>query len=91
MYLAWREMLFARTRFLLMAVVRVPMSTLVVIISDLTAGMVNDGVSGPKAMDSAVVTFADGTQKDSAFTRSVIDASAAESFPHLDDVDQAAP
>ena len=42
MYLAWREMLFARTRFLLMGVVLALMSMLVVIISGLTAGLGND-------------------------------------------------
>ena len=91
MYLAWREMLFARTRFLLMGVVLALMSMLVVIISGLTAGLVNDGVSGLKAMESNVIAFADGTQKDSAFTRSVVDASDAESFSQLEGVDQATP
>ncbi|MEO5303526.1 ABC transporter permease [Corynebacterium sp. c25Ua_47] len=91
MYLAWREMLFARTRFLLMGVVLALMSMLVVIISGLTAGLVNDGVSGLKAMESDVIAFADGTQKDSAFTRSVVDASDAESFSQLEGMDQATP
>ena len=91
MYLAWREMLFARTRFLLMGVVLALMSMLVVIISGLTAGLVNDGVSGLKAMESNVIAFADGTQKDSAFTRSVVDASDAESFSQLEGMDQATP
>ena len=91
MYLAWREMLFARTRFLLMGVVLALMSMLVVIISGLTAGLVNDGVSGLKAMESDVIAFADGTQKDSAFTRSVVDASDAESFSQLEGVNQATP
>ena len=91
MYLAWREMLFARTRFLLMGVVLALMSMLVVIISGLTAGLVNDGVSGLKAMESEVIAFADGTQKDSAFTRSVVDASDAKSFSQLEGVDQATP
>ena len=91
MYLAWREMLFARTRFLLMGVVLALMSMLVVIISGLTAGLVNDGVSGLKAMESEVIAFADGTQKDSAFTRSVVDASDATSFSQLEGVDQATP
>lgn len=50
MFLAWRDMLFARTRFLLMGLVLALMSILIVIISGLTAGLVNDGVSGLKAM-----------------------------------------
>lgn len=80
MYLAWREMLFARTRFLLMGAVLALMSVLVVIISGLTAGLVNDGVSSLKSLDSDVIAFADGTQTDSAFTRSVVDSAAAEDF-----------
>ena len=55
MYLAWREILFARTRFLLMGAVLALMSMLVVIISGLTAGLVNDGVSGLNAMAQAVI------------------------------------
>lgn len=91
MYLAWREMLFARTRFLLMGVVLALMSMLVVIISGLTAGLVNDGVSGLKAMDSDVIAFADGTQTDSAFTRSIVDSAEVEKFSQLDGVEEAAP
>ena len=55
MYLAWREILFARTRFLLMGAVLALMSMLVVIISGLTAGLVNDDVSGLNAMAQAVI------------------------------------
>lgn len=77
MFLALREMLFARTRFLLMSVVLALISLLVVIISDLTAGLVNDGVSGLKAMDSDVIAFADGPQTDSAFTRYIVNVDAA--------------
>ncbi|WP_448853249.1 ABC transporter permease [Corynebacterium frankenforstense] len=91
MYLAWREMLFARAGFLLMGVVLALMSMLVVIISGLTAGLVNDGVSGIKAMDSDVIAFAEGTQTDSAFTRSVVDADDARELAGTDGVAAAAP
>lgn len=46
MYLAWREMLFARTRCRLTAVVLALMPMLVAIISGLTASLVNDGALG---------------------------------------------
>lgn len=46
MYLAWREMLFARTRCLLTAFVLALMPMLVAIISGLTAGLVDDGALG---------------------------------------------
>lgn len=91
MVLALREMLFARTRFLLMSVVLALISLLVVIISGLTAGLVNDGVSGLKAMDSDVIAFANGTQTDSAFTRSIVDVDEAEKFAKVDGVEKAAP
>ena len=91
MYLAWREMLFARTRFLLMGVVLGLMSLLVVIISGLTAGLVNDGVSGLKALDADAIAFEEGTQTDSAFTRSIVETQEADAFKGLDNVDDAAP
>ncbi len=91
MFLAWRDMFFARTRFLLMGLVLALMSILVVIISGLTAGLVNDGVSGLKAMDADVIAFQDGTQTDSAFTRSVVDLSAADDFAAVEGVEDATP
>ncbi len=91
MYLAWREMQFARTRFLLMGAVLGLMSLLVVIIAGLTAGLVNDGVSGLKALDADVIAFEDGTQTDSAFTRSIVETEKADTFAALDHVEDAAP
>ncbi|MDO4916233.1 MAG: ABC transporter permease [Rothia sp. (in: high G+C Gram-positive bacteria)] len=91
MYLAWREMLFARTRFALIGTVLALMSMLVVIISGLTAGLVNDGVSALKNMNSDVIAFADGTQTDSAFTRSVVDPASTKDFSKIDGVTEAAP
>ena len=74
-----------------MSVVLTLMCLLVVIISGLTAGLVNDGVPGLKAMDSDVIAFADGTQTDSAFTRSVIDIAESDKFANIDGVEEAAP
>ena len=94
MFLAWRDMLFARTRFLLMGLVLALMSILIVIISGLTAGLVNDGVSGLKAMGeegAEVVAFEDGTQTDSAFTRSIVPLTAADDLAAADGVAEAAP
>ena len=91
MFLAWREMLFARTRFLLMGLVLALMSILIVIISGLTAGLVNDGVSGLKAMNAETIAFEEGTKTDSAFTRSVVDVTAAEDVAVADGVTEATP
>ena len=90
MFLAWRDMFFARTRFLLMGLVLGLMSILVVIISGLTAGLVTTA-SRPEAMDADVIAFQDGTQTDSAFTRSVVDVSAADELLAIDDVETATP
>lgn len=94
MFLAWRDMLFARTRFLLMGLVLALMSILIVIISGLTAGLVNDGVSGLKAMGeegAEVIAFEDGTQTDSAFTRSIVPVTAADDLAAADGIDDATP
>ncbi|NMB21941.1 MAG: ABC transporter permease [Corynebacterium sp.] len=91
MFLAWRDMLFARTRFLLMGLVLGLMSILIVIISGLTAGLVNDGVSGLKALDADVIAFEDGTQTDSAFTRSVVNLDDTDTLAAADGVEEATP
>ena len=91
MFLAWREMLFARTRFLLMGLVLALMSILIVIISGLTAGLVNDGVSGLNAMDAETIAFEEGTKSDSAFTRSIVDLGKVDEVAAADGVAEATP
>ncbi|GAB3592289.1 Macrolide export ATP-binding/permease protein MacB [Corynebacterium faecale] len=91
MFLAWRDMLFARTRFLLMGLVLGLMSILIVIISGLTAGLTNDGISGLKALEADVVAFEEGTQTDSAFTRSVVNVNDADILAQADGVEEATP
>ena len=91
MFLAWREILFARTRFLLMGVVLALMSILIVLISGLTAGLVNDGVSGLKALDAEAIAFEKNTEISSAFTRSTVDVAEADELVTADGVTSAAP
>ncbi len=91
MFLAWREILFARTRFLLMGVVLALMSILIVLISGLTAGLVNDGVSGLKALDAEVIAFEKDTEISSAFTRSTVDVAETDALAAADGVTGAAP
>ena len=73
MFLALRELLFARGRFALMGVVIALISVLVVLLSGLSSGLVNDGVSGLKASPATAFAFDEGTLKDNAFSRSVVD------------------
>ena len=73
MFLALRELRFARGRFALMGTVIALISVLVVLLSGLSSGLVNDGVSGLKAMPVTAFAFDEGTIKDNAFSRSVVD------------------
>lgn len=67
------------------------MSIHIVIISGLSAGLVNDGVSSLKKMDADIVAFEEGTKSDSAFTRSVVDQSLVQRWRELDGIEDAAP
>lgn len=91
MFLAWRDMVFARTRFLLMGLVLALMSILIVMISGLTAGLVNDGVSGLKALDADVIAFEEGTETSSAFTRSTVDLEDADELAAVGGVEETTP
>jgi putative ABC transport system permease protein len=73
MFLAWRELKFARYRFSLMGGVVALIAVLVVLLSGLSSGLVNDGVSGLQRIPATAFAFAGGTKTDSAFSRSTID------------------
>jgi putative ABC transport system permease protein len=73
MFLALRELRFARGRFTLMGIVIALISVLVVMLSGLSSGLVNDGVSGLKSMPATAFAFDEGTMTDNAFSRSVVD------------------
>lgn len=75
MFLAIRELGFARLRFALMGAVIVLISVLMVMLSGLSVGLVRDGVSGLQNLPVTSFAFAHGVQHDSAFSRSVVDAS----------------
>ncbi|MFD3810006.1 ABC transporter permease [Rhodococcus sp. NPDC058639] len=72
MFLAVRELVFARTRVLLMASVIALISVLMVILSGLSSGLVDDGVSGLQRTPVQAFAFQEGTKTDSAFSRSVV-------------------
>lgn len=73
MFLAIRELAFARGRFSLMGVVISLIAVLMVLLSGLSSGLVNDGVSGLKALPVSAFAFDEGTKADNAFSRSVVD------------------
>ena len=89
MFLALRELAFARTRFGLMGAVVALISVLMVLLSGLSSGLVVDGVSGLMRSPMDAVAFEDGTKTDSAFTRSVVTSAEREAWAARDDVDAA--
>ena len=89
MFLALRELRFARARFGLMGGVIALIAVLMVLLSGLSSGLVNDGVSGLKSMPATAFAFNEGTKTDNAFSRSVVDESQAEAWrgqPGVEDV-----
>ena len=79
-FLALRELVFARGRFALMGAVVALIAVLVVLLSGLSVGLVNDGVSGLKKLPVTSFAFQDGVKKDDAFSRSVVDTDAVRTW-----------
>src|SRR6478735_6655164 len=91
MFLARRELSFARGRFALMGAVVALVAVLMVLLSGLSVGLVYDGVSGLKQLPVTSLAFQEDVKTDSAFTRSVVDRSAVEVWAEQANVADAAP
>ncbi|MEH1027791.1 ABC transporter permease [Micromonospora profundi] len=91
MFLAIRELNFARLRFVLMGAVIALIAVLMVMLSGLSVGLVRDGVSGLQNLPVTSFAFAKDVQKDSAFSRSVVDLSAVETWAAQPGVADATP
>ena len=91
MFLALRELIYARSRFALMGSVVALISVLMVLLAGLSSGLVNDGVSGLQRMPAQAVAFAPETRTDSAFTRSVVGPEQVEAWAAQPDVETATP
>lgn len=91
MFLALREIAFARGRFVLMGSVVALIAILMVLLSGLSVGLVNDGVSGLQRMRTTSFAFQEGIGKDAAFSRSLIDQEAVDVWAQQDGVEEAAP
>ncbi len=85
-FLALRELAFARTRFGLMGAVVGLIAVLMVLLSGLSSGLVVDGVSGLLRSPIQDVAFAEGTKTDSAFTRSEVTAAQRDAWAQREDV-----
>ncbi|MFO6451289.1 MULTISPECIES: ABC transporter permease [unclassified Aeromicrobium] len=91
MFLALRELRFARGRFALMGAVISLISVLVVLLSGMSTGLVNDGVSGLKAMPVTAFAFDEGTMKDNAFSRSILEEDQLAPWRDAEGIDAAEP
>ncbi len=90
-FLALRELSFARGRFALMGAVVALITVLMVLLSGLSVGLVNDGVSGLQRLPVTSFAFQQGVKKDAAFSRSVIDTDAVRTWSTRPGVADAAP
>lgn len=91
MFLAWRELTFARGRFALMGSVVALIGVLMVLLSGLSVGLVNDGVSGLKRMPVDAFAFEEDVDHSAAFARSAVDVTAVDEWATVDGVKDAAP
>ena len=91
MFLALREIAFARGRFAIMGSVVALIAMLMVLLSGLSVGLVNDGVSGLQRMKATSFAFQEGVAKDSAFSRSIISRDAVDVWAAQGGVAEAAP
>ncbi|HRO31196.1 ABC transporter permease [Citricoccus sp.] len=89
MFLALRELAFARGRFSLMGLVIGLIAILMVLLSGLSSGLVNDGVSGLKSLPVSAFAFDEGTKTDNAFSRSVVDTDQLAAWRGQPDVAEA--
>ena len=91
MFLALRELQFARGRFTLMGTVIGLIAVLGVLLSGLSAGLVNDGVSGLKSLPATAFAFDKGTITDNAFSRSLVDRKQLAAWQRADGIATAEP
>lgn len=91
MFLALRELRFARGRFALMGAVVALIAILVVLLSGLSVGLANDGVSGLQRINATSFAFQQDVSTDSAFSRSVVEEDAVQVWADQPGVAAAAP
>lgn len=91
MFLALRELVFAKGRFTLMGAVISLIAILTVILSGLSSGLVRDGVSGLMTMPVQAFAFDEGTKTDNAFSRSIVETQQVDTWASQPGVDAATP
>lgn len=91
MFLALRELAFQRGRFVIMGAVIALIAILMVLLSGLSVGLTQDGVSGLQKIDVTAFAFQKDVSEGSAFSRSVVDIEAVETWQGQPYVELAAP
>ncbi len=90
MFLAMRELWFARSRFGLMGGVIALIAVLMVLLSGLSSGLVEDGVSGLKQLPVDGFAFEEETEIGSSFSRSRVDEEQLQEWRDQPEVAEAA-
>lgn len=90
-FLSLRELSFARGRFALMGTVVALIALLMVLLSGLSVGLVNDGVSGLQKLPVGSLAFQKDVEKSSAYSRSIVGPDAVEAWAERPDVADAVP
>ena len=88
MFLALRDLKFARGRFALVGLVIGLVALMATLLSGLANGLVDDGISGLRAMPLTHLAFQDGA--DSTFSRSTLTDANLKAYEKLYDVDVSA-
>lgn len=91
MFLALRELRFARARFLIMGSVVSLITVLMVTLSGLSVGLVNDGVSGLQRLPVDSFAFEKGVPHGTAFSRSVVRLDDVTTWQNRAGIENAAP
>ncbi len=89
-FLALRDLRFARGRFLLMGSVVALIAVLSVLLSGMSSGLVRDGISGLRALPATHLAFESGVTGD-LFSRSVVQRPAWEGWAKVSGVNAATP
>lgn len=87
MFLAWRELRAAKGRFALVGLVIGLIGLLTTLLSGLAAGLVDDGISGLRALPLTHLAFQPGAEH--SFSRSSLNQKALEPWQKADGVDAA--
>src|SRR5690625_7423382 len=91
MFLALRELAFAKGRFSLMGAVIALIAILTVLLSGLSSGLVNDGVSGVTSMPVSEFALDEATKTDNALSRPLIQDHPVIALPDPPGTTPAAP